>query len=99
MIGRTDQCQIIVSIDPLAVGEFLEQGAVKSAWATIIDVLDAGLLTQFGVSQTRREPLVLPPRYFAIEQKPKPFVMAETVGFAAEAAEGTITDLYMPKKK
>jgi hypothetical protein len=29
--------------------------------------LDAGLLTQFGVSQTRREPLVLPPRYFAIE--------------------------------
>ena len=65
----------------MAVGEFLEQGAVKSAWATIIDVLDAGLLTQFGVSQTRREPLVLPPRYFAIEQKPKPFVMAETVGF------------------
>ena len=57
------------------------QGAVKSAWAAIIDVFDAGLLTQFGVSQTRREPLVLPPRYFAIEQKPKPFVMAETVGF------------------
>jgi hypothetical protein len=33
------------------------------------------------VSQTGREPLVLPPRYFAIEQKPKPFVMAETVGY------------------
>jgi len=25
--------------------------------------------------------------------------LAETIGFAAEAAEGTITDLYMPKKK
>ena len=70
-----------MSVDPLALDQLLEQGAVKPAWAAIIDVLDAGLLTQFGVSQTRREPLVLPPRYFAIEQKPKPFVMAETVGF------------------
>ena len=25
--------------------------------------------------------------------------LSETVGFAAEAAEGTITDLYMPKRK
>ncbi|MGB5708048.1 MAG: hypothetical protein WBM41_14605, partial [Arenicellales bacterium] len=25
--------------------------------------------------------------------------LAETIGFAAEAFEGTITDLYMPKKK
>jgi dihydrolipoamide dehydrogenase len=24
--------------------------------------------------------------------------LSETVGFAAEAAEGTITDLYMPKR-
>jgi dihydrolipoamide dehydrogenase len=25
--------------------------------------------------------------------------LAETLGFAAEAFEGTITDLYMPRKK
>jgi dihydrolipoamide dehydrogenase len=24
--------------------------------------------------------------------------LSETIGFAAEAAEGTITDLYMPKR-
>jgi dihydrolipoamide dehydrogenase len=34
----------------------------------------------------------------ALTVHPHP-TLSETVGFSAEAFEGTITDLYMPKKK
>src|ERR1700684_2974197 len=46
--GRPDQRQIVVSVDPLALDQLLEQGAVKSAGTAIVDILDAGLLTQLG---------------------------------------------------
>ena len=59
--GRPEQGQIVVGVDPFALDELLEQGAVEAARAAIIDVLDAGLLAQFGEAQPRGEPLVLPP--------------------------------------
>ena len=46
--------QIVVGVDPFALGELLEQGAVEAARGTVIDVFDAGLLAQFGVAQPRR---------------------------------------------
>jgi hypothetical protein len=59
--GRADQGKIIVSVDPLALSQLLEQGAVETTRTAIIDVFDAGLLAQFGDAQPRREALVLPP--------------------------------------
>ena len=53
--------QIVVGVDPFALGELLEQGAVETARTAIIDVFDAGLLAQFGDAQSRRQALVLPP--------------------------------------
>ena len=59
--GRTEEREIIVGVDPFAFGELLEQGAVESPWIAVIDILDAGLLPQFGDAQPRRQALVLSP--------------------------------------
>ena len=59
--GWADECQIIVSVDPFALDQLLEQGAVKTAGIAIVDVFDAGLLAQFGDAQPRCEALVLSP--------------------------------------
>jgi hypothetical protein len=79
-----------VGADPFAFGELLEQSAVETAWIAIIDVFDAGLLAQFGVAEPGCKPLVVPPRGFAIEQKPEPFARIKTACFAAgiEFGEG-----------
>ena len=69
------------ALDPLALDQLLEQRAVETAGASVIDILDACVLAQFGDAQPRREALVLPPGRLAIEQKPEPFVMAEAAGF------------------
>ena len=42
--GWTGDCQIVVGVDPLAFGEFLEQGAIKTARTAVIDIFDASLL-------------------------------------------------------
>ena len=42
--SRPAQDQIVVRVDPLAIGELLEQSAVEAAWGPVIDVFDAGLL-------------------------------------------------------
>ena len=42
-----DESQIVVGVDPLAFGEFLEQGAVEPARGAVVDVFDAGLLAEF----------------------------------------------------
>ncbi len=72
--------------DPFALDELLEQRAVKTAGAAIIDIFDAGLLAQFGDAQSRREALVLPPGRLAIEQEPQPFGMAKAVGLPMAAS-------------
>ena len=59
--GWADERQIVVGIDPFALCQLLEQGAVKTAGIAIVDVFDAGLLAQFGDAQPRREALVLSP--------------------------------------
>jgi hypothetical protein len=59
--GRADEGQIVVGVDPFALDQLLEQGAVKTAGIAIVDVFNAGLLAQFGDAQPRRETLVLSP--------------------------------------
>src|SRR5271157_425975 len=87
---RTDENEIVVGVDPLALDQLLESRTVKTAGTTIIDILDAGLLAQFGDAQPRREALVLSQGRLAIEQKPEPFVMAEPAGLlvGGEFGEG-----------
>jgi len=56
--GWTDQGQIVVSVDPVALGELLEQGAIETSGGAIVDVFDARLLAEFGrlvdASRSRR---------------------------------------------
>ena len=80
--GWSNERQIVVGIDPVALGQLLEQRAVKTARTAIIDIFDAGLLAQLGIAQAGYEPFVAPPRRFAIKEEPKPFTMTKVVGFA-----------------
>ena len=59
--GRADQGQIVVGVDPFALRELLEQGAVETSGSAIVDIFDARLLTQFGGAQPGREAFVPPP--------------------------------------
>ena len=59
--GWADERWINVSVDPFALGQHLEQRAVKTVAIAIVDVLNAGPLAQFGDTQPRREVLVLSP--------------------------------------
>src|SRR4051794_3057432 len=47
--GWPAQDQIVVCLDPLTLGEFVEQGAIEAAWGTVIDVLDNGIVAQSGI--------------------------------------------------
>src|SRR5262249_8873671 len=76
------QDQIVVGIDPLAIGEFVKQRAVEAARGSVIDVLDGGLLAQSGITQSRGQPLVTAMRQLTIEQQAEPVGMAEIGSFA-----------------
>src|ERR1700757_5043561 len=79
--GRPAQNQIVVRVDPLAIGELVEQGAVEAAWGPVIDVLDAGLLAQSGIAQPGGKPLVAAMGELAIDQQSEPVGMSERGGF------------------
>ena len=79
--GRPAQNEIVVRVDPLAIGELVEQSAVEAAWGSVIDVLDAGLLAQSGIAQPGGKPLVAAMGELAIDQQPEPVGMSERGGF------------------
>jgi hypothetical protein len=79
--GRPAQNQIVVHVDPLAIDDLLEQSAVEAAWRPVIDVLDAGRLAQYGISQPGGKPLVAAMAELAIEQEAEPVGMSERGGF------------------
>ena len=56
--GRPAQNQIVVRVDPLAIGELVEERAVEAARGAVIDVLDASRLAQSGIAQPGGKPLV-----------------------------------------
>ena len=60
--------QIAALGDPVAGGEFEEQGAIKPARTLIIDVLDTGGMTQTSGSGARFELLLPAQRHFVFEQ-------------------------------
>jgi hypothetical protein len=51
--GWTDECQIIVSVDPFACDQLLEQGAIKTARIAIVDIFDAGLAVSLTSTSAR----------------------------------------------
>ena len=58
--ARPDESKIVVVVDPFALGERLEQRAIKPARGAVVDVFDARLLAELGGAQPRRQPLVSP---------------------------------------
>src|SRR5215831_19805572 len=75
--GGPAQDQIVVGVDPVGIGEVVEQRAVEAARGSVIDIFDAGLLTQSGIAQSRGQPLVTAMGELAIEQETVPVGMAE----------------------
>jgi hypothetical protein len=59
--GWADQSEVVVSVDPVALRELLEQGAVQTADGAIVDVFDARMLAQFCGAQPRAQAFVPPP--------------------------------------
>ena len=88
--GRAAQDQILVGVDPVAVGELLEQRAIEAARGAVIDILDDGLMAQPGIAQPGEQALVAAIADLAIEQQAEPFGMGERRGFAGcfELGEG-----------
>jgi hypothetical protein len=75
------QDQIVVRVDPLAMGELLVQSAVEASRGSVIDILDAGLLAQSGIAQPGSKALVAAMGELAIDQQAQPVGMGEHSGF------------------
>lgn len=80
--GRATKDQIVVRVDPLAVDELVEQGAVEAAWGSVIDVLDDSMMAQPGITQPGGKALVATIANFAIDEQAEPIGMAEGRSFA-----------------
>jgi hypothetical protein len=78
--GRAAQNQIVVGVDPAALGELFEQRPIEAARGAVIDVLDAGVMAQPGITQARRQAPVAAMRDLAVEQQAEPFGMGQLSG-------------------
>jgi hypothetical protein len=79
-----------VIADPFTSSELLEESTIETARNAVIDIFHRSLLAEFRIAQTRKQPLLVPPGSFAIEQKRQPFGMIEGRGIAGgfDLAEG-----------
>ena len=75
--GGATKDQIVMRVDPLAIGELVEQGAIETAWGSVIDVLDDGRMTQPGIAQADGKALVATMGNFAIDEQAEPISMGE----------------------
>jgi len=73
--------QIAALGDPVAGGELEEQGAIEPARALIVDVLDAGGMTQASDPGAGLEPLLSAQRQLVFEQQTEPFRVIEAAHF------------------
>ena len=79
--ARPGHEQIAALGDPVAGGELEEEGAVEPARVLIVDVLDAGGMTQARDPGARFELLLSAQRQLVFEQQTEPFGMIEAAGF------------------
>ena len=77
-------------IDPGALGELLEEGAIETARGTIVDILDCCLMAKPGIAQAKAQPPVTSVAGLLVEQQGEPFGMAQCSGFGGcfDLAEG-----------
>ena len=80
--GRSADQQVGVVVDPAAFDKLGKQRAIEPARGAVVDVLDARLLAQLGVTQPSGESLIVAQRGFAFEQQREPFGVAEICGLA-----------------
>ena len=87
--ARPGDQQIAALGDPVAGGEFEEQRAVEPARALVIDVFDAGGMTQTRGASARFEVFLPAQRQFVFEQQAEPFgvIEAARLGFVFEFLE------------
>jgi hypothetical protein len=88
--GRPTQDQVLVGIDPTALGELLEQRAVEAARCAVVDILDDGLMAQPGVAQAGVQTPIATVAGLLVEQQSKPFGVTQRRSFAGyfDLAEG-----------
>ena len=79
--ARAGDDEIAALGDPIAAREFEEQPAVESMRLLIVDVLDAGGVTQFGGPGPCFKLLLSAQRQFIFEQQSEPFGVIETARF------------------
>jgi hypothetical protein len=60
LLPTPEHQQVGMVVDPLTFDQHRQQAAVEAARGAIVDVLDAGLLTQLGVLQSLGQPFVAP---------------------------------------
>ena len=72
--GRADDEQVLVSLDPVAGDELVEQCLVEAARRLHVDILDDGVLAQAGEAQAADQPLVLALGGLAVDQQREPLL-------------------------
>jgi hypothetical protein len=86
--GWPAQDQVLVRIDPAALGELLEQRAIETARRTVIDVFDSGLMAQPGVAQAGVHSPVTSVTGLPVEQQSEPFLDIDMIVDADAASDG-----------
>jgi hypothetical protein len=66
-----------MSVNPGTVDELEQEGAIVTSRSAIVDIFDACLIAQFGVTEASCEPPVATKTGLTIEQQSKPFEMGE----------------------
>jgi hypothetical protein len=87
--GRTCDQQIAPRSDPFAIGELEEQRTIEPACGAVVDVLDAGLMTQASGAHARLEAFLPSQGDLEVEEQAQPFRVWQcgTLGLALEALE------------
>jgi hypothetical protein len=67
--GGSDDKQVLMSVDPIAGNELLEQDLVEPAGRLHIDILNDGVLPQACEPQPSDQPLVVALGRFAIDEE------------------------------
>ena len=84
--GWPHEDQIVVPLDPVALGQRLDQRPVEPARAAIIHVLHGGLLARSGGPQPWSKALVLTQGGLAVQQKRQPFEAVQAIGLSRRRA-------------
>jgi hypothetical protein len=73
--------KIMASPDPIAGSELEEEATIEAADGTVVDVLDAGGVTELGGSRPGLEPLLLAQGLLLLEEQGQPLGMFEASRF------------------